>query len=243
MRLSELYNALENGSIETDVLSFSLKTARNLVSEIDFLVGYSKVSPSDLRVLDFGFGDASWCKMAKAYGLMVFGIEISTSAQVHARQLDIHVIQLDDLRKETFDYINCDQVFEHLSEPGEILERLIMSLKQSGLMIISVPNSNRMKSRIRKMRNRKISRNDIMPLSPLEHVNTFTHDSLVRFAKKHNLELVRPNLIQLYNAQVGWFSLKQFLFNFLRPVYRHYFPKTTYLYLRKSNNSSMTSQA
>jgi hypothetical protein len=44
---------------------------------------------------------------------------------------------------------------------------------------------------------------------------------------------VRPKLRQLYNSSSGWMHPRQVLRLLTRPIYRHVFPKSTFVYFAR----------
>lgn len=54
-----------------------------------------------------------------------------------------------DLESESFDFINSEQVFEHLVEPRQALASLSRALRCGGLLRISVPNGSDVDARLK----------------------------------------------------------------------------------------------
>jgi predicted SAM-dependent methyltransferase len=86
-----------------------------------------------------------------------------------------------------FDFINTDQVFEHLTHPLQIGEQLVDLLQPGGVLKIFVPDAD---STLRQIRAGKW-RPSKDALHPLEHVNGFNRRSLERFAGRLGLAPVR----------------------------------------------------
>ena len=124
---------------------------------------------------------------------------------------------------------------EHLTEPREVLEKLAASLAADGLIKISVPNAS---GSLKKVRNGNrfgsLSADDQMSIAPLEHINSFTHDSLVAFGKTLGLKPMRPSFYQLYNCASGMLQPKNFARIFARPIYRHVYPRSTFVYFERA---------
>lgn len=100
-----------------------------LSKEIEMVIRSLSKKGSGLDVFDFGMGWGNWCLMAKAYGCVPFGTELSQSRIEHARELGITVVSWDDIPKHQFDFINTEQVFEHIATPLETLRHLSKALK------------------------------------------------------------------------------------------------------------------
>jgi 2-polyprenyl-3-methyl-5-hydroxy-6-metoxy-1,4-benzoquinol methylase len=103
------------------------------------------------RILDVGCAEGLLGESLKQQGLAskVVGIELfPDAAKVAASRLDqiicgdIELMSHDEmgLERESFDYIICGDVLEHLRDPWTILSWLTTLLKKDGRLIASVPN-------------------------------------------------------------------------------------------------------
>jgi len=162
-------------------------------NQIYWVLSQFKCQPDKLNFLDFGMGWGNWALMAKAFGCNSYGSELSKDRIIHAKENGIKCISWEEFPNYQFDFINTDQVFEHISNPLETLQYLSESLKSGGLLRISVPNGNHAKELIEKMdwKAPKEAVNSVNIVAPLEHINCFTHESIVSMAKSAGLELVR----------------------------------------------------
>jgi SAM-dependent methyltransferase len=202
--------------------------------QVQFVVQHFKLQPHALRILDFGMGWAEWVLMAKAFGCHVTGSELSTARLEHARSLGIETLDWEQLPSRKFHFINTEQVFEHLLEPLVVLKHLVQSMDEGGVLKISVPNC---RAALRKLSRRRsfgsLSPKDRIPVVPLEHVNCFDYRSLVALAQFAGLRPLRPRLRLIYNSSSGWLSPRRALRLAVRPIYRHVFPKSTFVYFVK----------
>jgi SAM-dependent methyltransferase len=149
----------------------------------------------ELRVLDFGMGWGNWCRMAKAIGCDAVGLERSPARLAHAQRLGLNVIGTSDLDPEQFDFINTEQVFEHLNDPLDAARTLARSLRPGGVLKLSVPNGIRVRRRLRTgdWSAPKGSRRSLYDVTPLQHVNCFVYRSLDMLASRVGLRPVaRP---------------------------------------------------
>jgi 2-polyprenyl-3-methyl-5-hydroxy-6-metoxy-1,4-benzoquinol methylase len=202
--------------------------------QIQFVIQQLRKQPCQVRVLDFGMGWAEFALMAKAYGCEVAGAELSEVRIRNARSLDIEVVTWDDIPARRFDFINTEQVFEHLTEPFEVLQHLARALEAGGLLKISVPDSRHALRTAQRVKDfGALPHEDIMGVHPLEHINSFEHDTMVHMARRAGLRIVRPSLRQLYNSSSGWLSPKRAARQLLRPLYRHVYPKSTYAFFTR----------
>ena len=106
------------------------------------LVGREK---RPLRILDVGAAGGYLGKIWKASGHYVAGIEYDAAAAERAREY-YDAFQVADVETyefpfhQEFDYIIFADVLEHLRDPAAVLLRCLPALKESGKLVISVPN-------------------------------------------------------------------------------------------------------
>ena len=231
--LNEIYEQWIVPAGEKDRLyrSRELSYYRYLAEQLQFVIQHLKRKPSTVRALDFGMGWAEWATMAKAFGCQISGMELSADRVTNAQSIGIEVVQWEDLATRKFDFINTEQVFEHLIDPLPTLRHLANALDGSGLIRVSVPDARASMRALAKRRDfAALSSQQVMSIAPLEHVNCFDYRSLVALGKFAGLRPVRPGLRHLYNSSSGWFELRNALRLILRPIYRHIFPKSTVVY-------------
>ena len=98
-----------------------------------------------VRILDVGTASGYLGKIWRGSGHYVAGIEYDPVAAEKAREY-YDAFQVGDIERfefpyrREFDYIVFADVLEHLRDPATVLERCIPALKESGRIIISVPN-------------------------------------------------------------------------------------------------------
>jgi SAM-dependent methyltransferase len=235
MLLQDIYDRwISTKGIERDQADRTLDQSAELAQEVHFLISESGLRPGSLQVLDFGMGWSKWLKMARAFGCQVSGTDLSVERQRYARSVGIEVLDWGDIPKRRFHFINAEQVFEHLVDPGGVLGHLAAALADNGVLRISVPNA---RSTLRLLERNKafgaLSPWQIMSIQPLEHINSFEPATLERFGRLAGLEAFRPNLWLIYNSSSNWFSPRKAAKALLRPVYRHVWPKTTLVFFRK----------
>lgn len=213
--------------------TFTLNTASYYVQEIVKIINFLKKEPSAIDVLDFGMGWGRWCLMARAFGCNSFGAELSNKRAEHAKSNGISVIEINKLNKYEFDFINTEQVFEHLPEPFDILKLLKKSLKDEGIIKISVPDGRNIKKRLKLMdwtapRN---SKQFLMPVTPLIHINCFNYKSIIAMANKAGFKHIHIPFKCEYSSTYN-LSTKNVMKNAIRPIYRRLMKKT-YLFFMK----------
>ena len=84
---------------------------------------------------------------------------------------------------DNFDYINKDQVFEHLGDSYSVLKRLVYRLKPGGIINIFVPSSSIDRTKLNYGRWKHCKD----PFYPLEYINSFTNHSINIFIEQFSL--------------------------------------------------------
>jgi len=173
-------NSILHSKVKNREFSYYSRLAR----EIELCINYFGRKPNELKLLDFGMGWGEWCRMAQAYGCSAFGVELSQTRIEFAKTFGVSVIKWEEIPEHRIDFINAEQVFEHIANPLETLQYLCKALKTDGIVKISVPNCWDVKRRLEILdwTALKGSKNSLNPISPLEHINCFTHDSLLKMA-------------------------------------------------------------
>jgi SAM-dependent methyltransferase len=98
-----------------------------------------------VKILDAGAASGYLGKVWKANGHYVVGIEYDEATAETARDY-YDALQIADIESfifpdsGEFDYIVFADVLEHLRDPAAVLRRCLPALKESGKLIISVPN-------------------------------------------------------------------------------------------------------
>lgn len=110
----------------------------NLNSKLRLLKGLQK-SPGAL--LDFGAGTGDFLAVAKRAGWGTFGVEPNAGARQRALQKGVQVwSDLTGLPAGQYDCISLWHVLEHLPDPGATMGELRNRLKDSGHLVVAVPN-------------------------------------------------------------------------------------------------------
>lgn len=116
---------------------------------LDFISdAVSQKSQEEAKVLDVGCGNGVISRHLGKLGFNVLGIDISEQTIANARNLNtLPNVHFDVLSAEqlvaqgnTFDVIVCSEVLEHLQNPSSLLEVLHQSLKEDGILVVTVPN-------------------------------------------------------------------------------------------------------
>ena len=151
--------------------------------------------PHEIGVLDFGMGWGNFCQVARGLGCDVAGSELSETRRLRASELGIPLVDLEESATRRFDFVNTEQVFEHLTRPVEVLQALCDVLSDEGVVRLSVPNCVDIKARLRHgdWTAPKGTKHSLNAVAPLEHVNCYQHKSLVALASHVGLRpIYRP---------------------------------------------------
>jgi SAM-dependent methyltransferase len=181
-------------------------------------------------------GWGRWALMAKAFGCNSFGNEMSEEKCKYAKSNGIVVIKWDEIPHYEFDFINTEQVFEHLPEPLITLKHLKMALKKDGVIKISVPTINDVERRLKIMdwTAEKGRKNSLNFIAPLEHINYFRRKSLLAMAEKAGLQEVLMPIKTQYRYTFDWGKRKRIAKNILLPIFRNFLKNRNYLFLKET---------
>lgn len=169
---------------------------RQYGDELEAIRRWRKKPPSQINILEFGMGWGHWANFAREQGFNVVGSELSERRVAFAEQNGLKIISdLDELADQSFDFIYANQVFEHLPDPFEIMQRFAQLLKPDGIIHLRVPNGRQIQQKIENGR-LQISKG---PVQPLEHINCYQRKSWAVLAERAGLTLRRP----LYQPAAG----------------------------------------
>lgn len=126
------------------------------------------------RLLDVGFGNGGFLKLATEMGWQAEGIDFDPKAVALAksRGLNVRCASAADLsaQHEQFDIITLSHVIEHVPDPIALLEDLYRLLKPGGILWLETPNLDSLGAK-------RFGRN-WMALDPPRHLVLFNPDSL-----------------------------------------------------------------
>lgn len=172
------------------------------------------------KVLDVGCGNGIISIQLGKLGFNVTGIDVSEKTIETARNnnpfpnVQFRVQSAEQLvaSGELFDVIVCSEVLEHLDNPGALLKTLHQSLKEDGILIVTVPNGHGPREAlvtkpVLKMRKnngvlwRGVSKAKKMmgysgttvqsAADNLDHVQFFSRKDLHRLSQENNFRIVR----------------------------------------------------
>lgn len=192
------------------------------------------VNPSELTFFDYGMGWGKWCQAAKSIGCQVYGAELSRNRIANAERLGVEVLEWEQIPQKKFDFINTDQVIEHVPDPLGTIRHLAKALKPKGLLKINVPNGIGIKQKLR-FNNWKRSHGvtSLNAILPLEHINCFKHQQIIKMGKLAGLVPVKIPIKIQYAIIMRTPTPKKTLRNLINPLYRNYVSISTYCFFAK----------
>jgi SAM-dependent methyltransferase len=163
-----------------------LEELAGLVHQISAVPYLVSMSTKDIRALDFGAGWGRWCQIANAIGVEAWAAEVSSARIVHMRSLGVPICADIFTERRRFQFINAEQVFEHLPDPRRYFDQLASLLAPGGIMRISVPDGRAFE--------KQLSAGAWQPQKdaahPLEHVNCYTPASLRALSRGQDMRTV-----------------------------------------------------
>lgn len=173
------------------------------------------------KVLDFGMNRGDWAAMSGAFGCEIWGTDIDDAAATAAKERGVRFVRFENLATADYDFINADQVFEHLTDPVSVLRVLEHSLRPGGWLKLSTPGDRRITAKLARARaggyDEAEWRREFDSLAPLVHVNLFERRSLVALGMHAGLEPYRLPLRIAYAAMVLFHTRRQWNRNLVNP--------------------------
>lgn len=115
-------------------------------------------------------------------GCTACGMELSETRREYARERGISLVEWNDFPNNRFNFINTEQVFEHLVEPLDTLMKLKVALCVKGIIRIGVPSSGGIRRRLELM-DWRAEKGSLNPVAPLERVNCFCRRSILAMSR------------------------------------------------------------
>jgi hypothetical protein len=189
------------------------------------------------KVLDYGSNWGKWSSMALAYGCDTYAVEVNPVAIEFCRSRGIKMLAPAEMREHRFDFINVDQVLEHVAKPRELAAELASALLPGGYMKWSVPGDRKLPQKLRdaeKTRDYQVlDAEQIDPLEPLVHINLFSNRALRSLGGAAGLKPARLPFFKWLGAGQLWNMPRQFGRNVTVPQKR-WRGSGTYLWFRRA---------
>ncbi len=194
-----------------------------------------------LRTLDYGMGWALWARISQGLGCASFGTDLAEPRMEFARRHGVTAVTDAEIADLQFDFINTEQVFEHVPQPLDLLRRLSKSLTPGGVIKLSLPSGETAPALIAMLEQGRYAGDyrTIMPIQPLEHINAFRKSTIGVMAGAAGLQIVRPGLRHRYaflrhrgaiDARNGRKVAKELI----RPIYQYRDRSNLFVWLRKA---------
>ncbi len=191
------------------------------------------------RTLDYGMGWALWARIAQQLGCTSYGSDLSRPRMDFAANQEVIPVEDSDIAGQQFDFINTEQVFEHVPDPAALLGRLAGSLAPGGIIKLSVPSGDRADEIVRQLNDGSFKGDHatIMPVHPLEHINTFVREAIDALAAGAGLEVVRPGYYHRFaflrrRGTLDLLKPRSAIRELVRPWYQFRNPTNIYVWLR-----------
>jgi hypothetical protein len=189
------------------------------------------------KVLDFGCNWGKWASMALAFGCDVDAVEVNPVTSAFCSSRGIRIVDPDSLADDSYDFINVDQVLEHISDPRGLAETLARKLAPGGLMKWSTPQDRRLSDALVRASEAKdgtiLRPARIDALEPLIHINLFSNRALRELGRKVGMEAVSLPFFAWLGAGQMWNLPRQIGRNLSVPKKR-WLRQGTYLWFRRT---------
>lgn len=143
------------------------------------------------RLLDFGSGPGGFVRLADEAGWEATALEMNqaSSKQLAAEgyQVIVKHLELSDLPPRSFDLISFWEVLEHLPDPRSVLLEARRLLAPGGLMLIMVPNSGSLVTRLLHEKSNTFGGHS--------HLNHFQAHSLTQLLESVSLKLLEMETV------------------------------------------------
>lgn len=149
--------------------------------------------------LDIGTNAGFFLRLARQNSAWnIYGVEPSPSLSGLARKyFNLNVknafLEEADFQEHFFDIVTMTDVFEHIPEPGKVLEKVRGIIKDDGILFIKVPNGlfNLTKLLLARLTN-KVNLYDIF--DSYEHLVHYSHDTLTKTLEKHGFRVIHKSI-------------------------------------------------
>ena len=161
------------------------KTFVRAISRLDALSTLR--NSKNTRVLDIGCASGAFLNsVSRQFSWTGVGLEPSRwmcefGKQTYGLDLRPNYFSADLFSTDSFDLVTLWDVVEHISEPNQVFRDIALVLKGDGYLIVNVPNSDSVASRLFGRR---------WPFLLAVHIHYFTPKSITKMLGKHGFEVV-----------------------------------------------------
>ncbi len=174
------------GSWEQPIIENYMREAfAKRVNAQEALMHINKLVPNYGKILDYGCFCGVFLGVAKEQGWDAYGLEPLVMPSIYARgtfglKITTNTLEADTFKPDTFDVITAYQVFEHIIDPVDELEKLRGFLKPNGYIMIEVPNIDTLGVKLLQAQHRHFVE---------DHVSFFSAETLSRLLKHMGFEV------------------------------------------------------
>lgn len=159
------------------------------------------------KILDIGCGRGLFLDIMRTHGWTVMGVEFGQAAVEKASSAyGIDVISetrmQNELPDEEFDVITMNHVLEHVFNPVKTIQECARTLKNGGLLVISVPNILSLQA--------SFGNRDWFHLDPPYHLHHFSEQGLTNLLERHSFSIRN---VRRFNWEYNVFGWLQTLLN------------------------------
>ena len=149
------------------------------------------------KILDIGCGRGLFLDIMRTHGWSVIGVEFGKEAAEYAsNSYGVEVIEETMMRNtlpdEEFDVITMNHVLEHVYNPVETIHECSRTLKNGGLLVISVPNILSLQA--------SFGNRDWFHLDPPYHLHHFSEQGLTKLLENHSFSIRNVRRFNIF----GW---------------------------------------
>lgn len=172
---NELSSKIHSLKIQSNNSDFEIEKSKipDILRRIDLIKKFNCK-----KVLDFGCGKMEFARLAK--NLNVISCDVGNWPESIAKKNKLNfktgTLQKIKFKKESFDAVHSNQVFEHLFDPFENIKEIYKILKPNGIVLINVPNYNALSI--------KLGIDKFKDNTPPGHLFYYTSKSIVNMMKK-----------------------------------------------------------
>jgi SAM-dependent methyltransferase len=181
------------------IIEFFLDKYRNIRANF-----VRKYLPEKGKILDIGCGNGKFLQSLLRFGdFQLYGNEIDGKSAYRASRiprinLTIGPLQDNHFENGGFDVITLFHVFEHLTNPKEVLDIISKILKKDGHLILSFPNIDSFQSRVFKGK--------WFHLDSPRHLFFFKPKTFIKLMNDNGYILIKQNFISLEQNPYGMFQ-------------------------------------
>lgn len=204
-----------------------------IFKENQILRNYHNIANNKLKILDIGCGNGEFLSRISNTKFEKFGIEINTEGYELCKGKNLKVFnkELKDLKFQDnfFDVVTLWHVIEHLENPIDTIKSVKRVLKEDGILVIAVPNTDSLGF--------KYGQNFWFHLDSPRHLMLFNKKSLKYLLNNAGFRIIlKKNLFYDYPLDLFWSvrnSKMKFIIYLLYPYIKYLSNETNLIMCEK----------